>query len=75
MFCENCGNEIEKASKFCPTCGQRVETTRVGLKGRKRAGKPARALPKNLIYGFVGLFAVLVVVIGGVKLFGGGAEE
>ena len=71
MFCENCGNEIEKTSKFCPVCGQRVEAAGAGFKGRKRTGTPARAVSRNLIYGFLGLFAVAVVVIGTVKLLGG----
>ena len=57
MFCENCGNEIEKTSKYCPVCGQRVEAAGAGFKGRKRTGTPARAVSRNLIYGFLGLFA------------------
>lgn len=26
MFCDNCGNEVENGSNFCPKCGAKFET-------------------------------------------------
>lgn len=74
MFCENCGNEIEKGSRFCPVCGHKVDEADAGFKGRKRTGNPARAVHKNIIYGVLGVFAVLLAVFGSIRLFGGGTR-
>lgn len=27
MYCNNCGNEIESGTRFCPSCGAAIETT------------------------------------------------
>ncbi|MCI8837355.1 MAG: zinc ribbon domain-containing protein [Hungatella sp.] len=72
MFCEKCGNEIEKGGKFCSVCGQKVETAEGRFKGPKMTGKPAGVLSRKLILGFVLICAVVAAGIGCVKLFGQG---
>lgn len=54
MYCNNCGEKLEKGSLFCPNCGEKIEQTN---KERK-----IRINPKFIVV--LGIFTVMICVIG-----------
>jgi len=74
MFCMKCGKQIDDDSAFCPYCGGKVgggitaEVPPVEIKNHN-------GINKKLIISLAGCLAVVLVVVGVIKLFSGGIGD
>lgn len=47
MFCNKCGKEVEINARFCPFCGDAVETKKVGFNARSIIGSMKSAFSQT----------------------------
>ncbi|HCX65475.1 MAG TPA: hypothetical protein DHN33_09720 [Eubacteriaceae bacterium] len=69
-YCPNCGNELEKDSKFCTNCGEKIPSFTSGS-GQSNEGEseekinqksePEKAIGNKKVLGIVALAAVVVI--------------
>lgn len=71
-YCEQCGAELEDNNKFCSKCGTKYEEDE--LKSNAKEKKVLGGKKKNLLIG-VGIFAVILIIVGNVSGFFSGFKK
>lgn len=61
MFCGKCGKQIEEKSRFCPYCGEILETNLESLDGHRRVDKTG-----NVLLGSLTAVDIVIVVAYGI---------
>lgn len=67
MFCKNCGSPVDEGTKFCPSCGARIDSVPVSGQGTTSAAcsrqqNSALKLTPALSWLILGICALLLIV-------------
>ncbi len=69
MYCRFCGNKIDDDSVFCDKCGKRQKDDGITqTSGKEDNANKSITLDKRLVYGLVGVFAAVLLIVLVVKL-------
>lgn len=60
MFCENCGNKLEKDDLFCKSCGNKLNRNEI-KKVRPKKTNPGRSLATKITFIILGVCSLFVI--------------
>ena len=68
MYCKNCGKEIPDGVKFCPKCGEAIDSISITQTNKEREAQQTRSVGKGVLLAIVAIIGLLVGIMGLINL-------